>query len=673
MNGLEQSLNELLRDSGSRLSSADLEEIVAGVAAAPRAVDPDRWMVLVGDQLTPAMQEKLRSLLAEERERLDRVETARPPVTDRLAALRAELARRDLDGFLIPLADEHQSEFPPRRTRRLEWLTDFSGSAGMAVVMADKAALFVDGRYTLQARHQVDAGLFEQNNITLKLVHHWVAENAGEGARIAYDPWLHSPDRLVVLRESAARAGAILVPTEPNPVDVVWTEQPAAPIAPVEIHPVLYAGRESGEKRDEAVASLVQKGASSLILSAPDSINWLLNIRGGETPNTPAALGFVVLGVDGPVDLFTDPRKFTAGTRAHLGDAVTIRPPAELGVYLDALGEAGQTVLTPSGSTPAWIVERLNEAGAELISGEDPCVMPKACKNSVEVQGTRNAHIRDGAALCRFLAWLAVEAPKGTVDEIGAVAALYDFRAVGDLFRGLSFETISGAGPNGAIVHYRVAPETNRTLEPGSLYLVDSGALYLDGTTDVTRTLAIGEPDAEMRDRFTRVLKGHLAVAAARFPVRTSGGQLDSLARAALWQVGLDYEHGTGHGVGSYLGVHEGPQRIAKRFSDVPLRPGMVISNEPGYYKTGSWGIRIENLEVVRQAPPIDGGELETLMFETLTLVPIDLALVEPALMTTAEIDWLNAYHARVRETITPLVDAATADWLKEATRAIAF
>lgn len=671
MNASEQALNDMLGDSGSHLSSADLEEIVAGVAAAPQSVDSDRWMVLVGDRLTPALQEKLRSLLAEERARLDRVETARPPVADRLAALRAELARRDLDGFLIPLADEHQSEFPPRRTRRLEWLTDFSGSAGIAVVMADKAALFVDGRYTLQAGHQVDARLFEQNNITLKPVHHWIAENAGEGARIAYDPWLHTPDRLVVLRESAARAGAILVPTEPNPVDVIWTDQPAAPLAPVEIHPVLYAGRESREKRDEAISSLIRKGAASVILSAPDSINWLLNIRGGETPNTPLALGFAALGMDGSIDLFMDSRKFTAATQAHLGESVTIRPRVELGRYLDALGEAGRTVLTPTGTTPAWVVERLNEAGAELISDEDPCLLPKACKNSVEVQGTRNAHIRDGAALCRFLAWLAAEAPKGTIDEIGAVDALYDFRATGDLFRGLSFETISGAGPNGAIVHYRVAPETNRTLEPGSLYLVDSGAQYLDGTTDVTRTVAIGEPDAEMRDRFTRVLKGHLAVAAARFPVGTSGGQLDSLARAALWQVGLDYEHGTGHGVGSYLGVHEGPQRIAKRFSDVPLRPGMVISNEPGYYKTGAWGIRIENLEVVREAPPIEDGGLDMLMFEALTLAPIDLALVEPALMTAAEIDGLNAYHARVRDTITPLVDGATADWLKRATRAI--
>lgn len=671
MTPTEKALETLLRESASKLSPEDVDRLVAGIAAAPAAIDADRWMMLVADRRTPELDGMLRTLLAAERQRLDSAAATRPPVGDRLASLRAELAGRDLDGFVVPLADEHQSEFPPGRTRRLEWLTGFAGSAGMAIILTDRAALFVDGRYTLQARNQVDGTLFEQQNIGRTAPHGWIAENAKNGARIAYDPWLHTEDGLSALRDGAVRAGAAMVPAEPNPIDVVWTDQPAAPIAPVEPHPVAYAGRDSAEKRNDVSAVLAREGATALILSAPDSINWLLNIRGGETPNTPAALGFAALRADGSVDLFMDACKFTDMARTALGGGVTIRPPSALGPCLDELGQAGESVQISPGATPSWIVQRLIDAGATLIRGEDPCVMPKAYKNSVEIQGMRNAHIRDGAALCRFLAWLSVEAPKGTVDEIGAVDALYGFRATGDLFRGLSFDTISGAGPNGAIVHYRVDSESNRRLEAGTLFLVDSGAQYLDGTTDVTRTVAIGTPDTEMRDRFTRVLKGHLAIAAVRFPAGTSGGQLDSLARTALWQAGIDYEHGTGHGVGSYLGVHEGPQRISKRYGDVPLRPGMVISNEPGYYKAGAWGIRIENLEVVRAAPPIEGGELEMLMFEALTLAPIDLALVEPALMTQGEIDWLNAYHARVRETITPLVDGTTAAWLKEATRAL--
>ena len=671
MSPTEQGLKALLQESGSSQSPDELASLIAGIAAAPAAVDDDRWMTLVAERRAPDLEERLRALLAAERRRLESAAATSIPVADRLAALRTELTRRKLDGFVVPLADEHQSEFPPSRTRRLEWLTGFTGSAGIAVILANKAALFVDGRYTLQARNQVDGALFDQENSGRTAPHVWIAENASEGAQIAYDPWLHTEDGLNALRDGAAQAGAAMVPAEPNPIDIVWTDQPAAPVAPVETHPVQYAGRDSREKRDDIAAALAQTGATALILSAPDSINWLLNIRGGETPNAPAALGFAAFRADGSVDLFMDPRKFTGAVRESLGSDVTIQPPSALGAYLDALGQAGESVQISSGMTPSWIIQRLNDAGATLIRGEDPCVMPKACKNSVEIQGMRNAHIRDGAALCRFLAWLSVEAPKGTVDEIDAVDALYGFRATGDLFRGLSFDTISGAGPNGAIVHYRVDKDSNRRLEAGTLFLVDSGAQYLDGTTDVTRTVAIGKPDAEMRDRFTRVLKGHLAVASARFPVGTGGGQLDSLARAALWQAGIDYEHGTGHGVGSYLGVHEGPQRISKRFGDVPLRAGMVISNEPGYYKAGAWGIRIENLEVVRPAPPIDGGELETLMFEALTLAPINLALVEPALMTSAELAWLDAYHMRVRETITPLVDAPTAEWLKDATRAL--
>lgn len=656
----------LLRDAGRGLSVRDIEAIVAGVAAAPEGLDPDRWMALVavspGAELRDALRVRLDSARNADNERAER------PIADRLATLRSELVRCGLDGFLVPLADEHQSEFPPRRTRRLEWLTGFSGSAGIAVILAESAALFVDGRYTLQARDQVDGTLFEQHNISLMPPHRWISENAPKGGRIGYDPWLHTEGGLNAFRSGAARAGAEMAPAEPNPVDTVWTDQPAAPIAPVEIHPLEFAGRDSAEKRGDASNDVLNSGAEAVVLSAPDSINWLLNIRGGETPNTPLALGFAVLDAGGDVALFMDPRKFTEDVLHNLGEGVRVNPVEELGPQLDRLGRDGKRILLPSGSTPSWIVERLTRAGAEIVPGNDPCVLPKACKNSVEIQGTRNAHIRDGAALCRFLAWLEAEAPGGDVDEMSAAEKLYEFRAGGDRFRGLSFETISGAGPNGAIVHYRVTPETNRRLESGTLFLVDSGAQYLDGTTDVTRTVAIGEPDAEMRDRFTRVLKGHLAVASARFPAGTGGGQLDTLARAALWQAGIDFEHGTGHGVGSYLGVHEGPQRIAKRMGDVPLRPGMIVSNEPGYYKAGAWGIRIENLEVVRQAPPIEGAEQEFLCFEALTLAPIDRSLIDLSLMAQPEIDWLNAYHRRVRDTIAPLVDDTTAAWLEEAT-----
>ncbi len=667
----EDRLDALLRETGSILTVADIDDIVAGVAAAPEGTDPDRWMCLIEDPPGPKLREMLANRLDAARRQADKAEASRPSVAERLAAFRSELARTGFDGFLVPLADEHQSEFPPRRTRRLEWLTGFTGSAGVAVVLADKAALFVDGRYTLQAREQVDGTLFEHLNIAQTPPHRWMEANAAAGSQIGYDPWLHTESGLNPLRAGASRAGARLAPAATNPVDEVWRDQPAAPIAPIEIHPLEFAGRSSAEKRSEAAAEVMKAGAAAVVLSAPDSVNWLLNIRGGETPNTPLALGFAVLANDGAVALFTDPRKLTGDVRRHLGDAVTVAPRRELEAYLDSAGRENRRVLLPSGSTPSWIVERLTKAGAEIVPGNDPCVLPKACKNSVEIQGTRNAHVRDGAALCRFLAWLAAEAPGGSVDEMSAAEKLYGFRAGGDLFRGLSFDTISGAGPNGAIVHYRVTQATNRPLDSGTLFLVDSGAQYLDGTTDVTRTVAIGEPDAEMRDRFTRVLKGHLSVASARFPVGTSGGQLDTLARASLWQAGIDFEHGTGHGVGSYLGVHEGPHRISKRMGDVPLCPGMIVSNEPGYYKAGAWGIRIENLEVVRPAPPIDGAEQEMLMFEALTLAPIDRALVEPSLMTPFEIDWLNAYHRRVRETITPLVDDATASWLGEATSPI--
>jgi Xaa-Pro aminopeptidase len=664
-------LAERLKDAGLAKSVAEIRQLARGVAAAPPAVDPTAWHCLVGEDLPKALAEELSALVAEERSSSASGLDMKPAPIDRLVALRQEMADRGIQGFLVPLSDAYQSESPPRNAQRLAWLTGFSGSAGMAVVLADKAAIFVDGRYTLQVRDQVDPDAFSPCHLTDEPPATWIAANAPEGARIGYDPWLHTIDGLRRIRAGCDRAGAELVPVEPNPLDTVWRDQPAEPIAPVEPHGSAFAGRTSADKRQEAAKALVDDGADAAVLTAPDSIAWLLNIRGGDLPNTPVTLCFAIIAADGTVELFIDPRKLPSRTVAHLGKDVTVRPISDFGDALDALGAGNTEVQVPANVAPAWVMDRLKSAGADIERKPDPCALPKACKNTTELAGTRAAHIRDGAALCRFLAWLAAEAPKGGVDELVAVDKLYECRAGGDLFRGLSFDTISGAGPNGAIVHYHSTPATNRTLEAGSLYLVDSGAQYLDGTTDVTRTVAVGEPTQEMCDHFTRVLKGHIAVATAKFPVGTSGGQLDTLARHALWQVGLDFDHGTGHGVGSYLCVHEGPQRIAKRLADTPLRPGMILSNEPGYYKSGAYGIRIENLEFVRAEPVGNGDERDMLGFEALTLAPIDLALVHSPIMTDQELDWLNTYHARVRGTVGPLVDADTATWLDQATRPV--
>ncbi len=670
--GGDAALAGLLAAAGLTLDVAAVRAIAAGVAAAPPAVDPAEWLILVGSDLPPELAGQLLALMDQVRNDAKSGLDVSPAPAGRLKGLRAELAARGVDGFLVPLSDEYQSEFPPARTRRLAWLTGFGGSAGIAAVLAKKAAIFVDGRYTLQVREQVDPTLFEIRHLTEEPVDDWLAANAPKGGRIGYDPWIHTVDGLARLRGACERAGAELVPVEPNPLDAVWgVAQPARPVSPVRPHGTVYAGRSAADKRQEAARAVKGNGAEAAVISAPDSIAWLLNIRGGDVPNTPLALGFAILKGDASLRLFMDGRKLPSATLAHLGNEVTVEPQESFADALMELGAKGATVQAESGGSPSVVFDRLEAAGAIVLRKQDPCTLPKACKNATELAGTRAAHIRDGAALTSFLAWLSVEAPKGGLDEIAAVERLYEFRRTGELFRGLSFETISGAGPNGAIVHYRVTPETNRKLKPGELYLVDSGAQYLDGTTDVTRTVAIGTPTAEMRDRFTRVLKGHIAIATARFPAGTAGGQLDTLARRALWEVGLDFDHGTGHGVGSYLGVHEGPQRIAKRLADVPLRPGMILSNEPGYYKTGGYGIRIENLEVVRAQPADPAAEREMLGFEALTLAPIDLACVEPAIMTDQEIAWLNGYHRRVRETLTSLVDAKTAAWLKEASREI--
>jgi len=661
----DQTLAALLRRAGIERTPAEARALVHGVLAAPVGHDPDAWLTLFGPDLPEDLRAQLRALKADLAHRLP---SGEPDYAARLAALRGELKRRELDGFIVPRGDEHQGEYVPPRAQRLTWLTGFTGSAGMAVAARACAAVFVDGRYTLQVRAEVPGDLYEYRHLIDDPLADWAAASLPRGARLGYDPWLHTIGWVEKTRHALERVGIALVACPDNVVDAVWAEQPPSPLAPVVPHPPAFAGATSAEKRAELAQRLQRDGIGAAVLTQPDSIAWLLNIRGADVPCTPLPLSFAILADDGAVELFIDRRKLVPGLEEHLGNQVAVRPVEALGPALDDLGRIGKKVLADPATTAAWVFDRLHLAGARIDRDSDPCTLPKACKNPVELEGTRAAHRRDGVAMVRFLKWLSEAVPAGGVTEIAAAERLHGFRAAGEHFRGLSFETISGAGPNGAIVHYRVAPETDRRLEPGSLYLLDSGAQYLDGTTDVTRTIAIGEPTPEMRERFTLVLKGHIAVATARFPRGTSGSQLDTLARYPLWKAGLDYDHGTGHGVGSFLSVHEGPQRISKVPNAVALQPGMILSNEPGYYKAGAYGIRIENLIAVQPCAEQPEPERPMLSFETLTLVPIDLTLVEPAQLTNAELAWLNAYHQRVRTELTPLLDAESAAWLAAVT-----
>ena len=586
----------------------------------------------------------------------------------RLAALRAELAQRGLDGFVIPHSDEHMGEYLPARAERLAWLTAFTGSAGAAVVLPDKAAVFTDGRYTLQVRRQTDTKLFEPRDLVAEGPQGWIPDNLPKGAKLGYDPWLHTANSVAGLRHAAERAGGTLVACDSNPIDAVWKDQPAAPATRTVPHALNLAGEQSDAKRLRLADGLKKSGAAAAVITLADSVCWLLNIRGRDVPHTPFALAFAILNEDGSADLFLDEKKRSPELIAHLGNSVRLRDPGEFPAALDAL--AGKAVLADPATAAAAILDRLHKAGAVIRHQPDPCQLPKACKNPLEIEGMRKAHIRDGAALCRFLAWFELEAAGGELTEIAAAQALEGFRRATGCLADLSFDSIAGAGPNGAIVHYRVTRSTNRVIGRDEMFLIDSGAQYPDGTTDVTRAVIVGVPTAEMKDRFTRVLKGHIALATARFPEGTIGMQLDSFARRPLWEAGLDYDHGTGHGVGSYLSVHEGPQNISKRPVMQPLKPGMVCSNEPGFYKTGEFGIRIENLVVVTEAKDV-GGERPMMEFETITLAPIDVNLVEPSLLTEGERAWLNAYHARVRETLSHLLDEETREWLKRATRAV--
>lgn len=579
-----------------------------------------------------------------------------------LPRLRAELERRALDGFLVPHEDEYQNEYLPEATERLAWLTGFTGSAGAALILLDRAVMFTDGRYTLQVRDQTDPELFVYEDLSGDGVAGWLSHGAPNGAQIGYDPRLHSPDAIERLSKAAAKAGAELIPVDDNPVDAVWTDRPPMPAAPIVPHALEHAGESHADKRARIARAAAEAGADYALVTAPASVAWLLNVRGGDVAHSPLPLSAALVRPTGAADLFAAPEKVTEALRAHLGNEVAIRDEDSLPEALAEL--SGQTLLLDPKTASAWHFRIAEDAGARIVRGDDPSALPRACKNATEISGAQAAHVRDGAALSAFLHWFAETAPKGGLDEIEAAKKLEAMRAETGALHDLSFDTISGAGPNGAVVHYRVNTDSAREIEPGTLYLVDSGGQYLDGTTDVTRTVAVGQPTAEMIRRFTLVLKGHIALATVRFPEGVSGSALDALARAALWAAGLDYDHGTGHGVGSYLGVHEGPQRIAKRGGDVPLKPGMIVSNEPGYYKNGEYGIRIENLLYVTEPEIPEGGERAMMGFETLTLAPIDRALIDANLLSGAELQWLNAYHARVAAEIGPRLDAGTRAWL---------
>ncbi len=586
----------------------------------------------------------------------------------RLKALRALLKDRKLDGYLVARADEHQNEYLPESEERLAWLSGFTGSAGFGIVLKDRAAVFSDGRYTQQLAEQIDQSVFTPVSIIDHPPQEWLAVHAKPGARIGYDPRRHTPDGLQRFQQAADKAGIQLIPSEPNAVDVLWEDRPQPPAAAVALHPARLSGVASKAKVDELQRWLAAEKLDALVITDPTGIAWLFNIRGGDVPHMPLPIGYAVLPRQGRPQLYMDGRKLSNQVRASLEDAMDVREPQALERALGSLGAAKARVRFDRESASTALVEQLKDAGGTPDLGTNPIALRKAVKNAAECAGARAAQIRDGAAMVRFLCWLDAEAPKGKLTEISAAVALEGFRRATGKLKDISFDTISAAGPNAALPHYRVTERSNRRIAKG-IYLVDSGGQYVDGTTDITRTVAIGKPTAEMMDRNTRVLKGMIAISLAVFPRGASGAQLDSFARQFLWQAGLEFDHGTGHGVGSYLGVHEGPQRIAK-LGTTPLEAGMLLSNEPGYYKSGHYGIRIENLVLV-EAREIAGAERRMFGFETLTLCPIDRRLIKVGLLTDIERRWLNTYHARVLKEIGPLVDQATRSWLKAACAAL--
>lgn len=586
-----------------------------------------------------------------------------------LPKLRAQMETLGLDAFLVPHEDEYQNEYLPDCNERLMWVSGFTGSAGAAIILKDAAMMFVDGRYTLQVRQQVDESLFTFTKLEGGGMAAWLRANIEKGQTVGFDPRLHSPAALARIKDAVKLAGGETRALSDNPIDTAWDDRPPVPLTQVRIQPEEFAGKSHQDKRAEIGRSIATSGADAALITAPSSIAWLLNIRGDDVQCTPLPLSTAIIDKSGKTQLFIAPEKLSDPVRQHLGNEVSLQSETALEDAMSTL--SGKTVIADPNTASAWHVETLKAKGATVKSAQDPVALPKAKKNAAEIAGTSAAHIRDGIALAKFLHWLDTEAQSGELDEIEAAMKLEQFRRHDSSIRDISFETISGAGSNGAVVHYRASTETVQTLKRGSLFLVDSGGQYPDGTTDVTRTVPIGEPTQEMRERFTLVLKGHIALATVRFPKGTTGSNLDALARHPLWQAGLDYDHGTGHGVGVFLGVHEGPQRISKAPNKVALEPGMIVSNEPGYYKEGEYGIRIENLQYVTERAPVSGGERDMLGFANLTWAPLHKTLIDTDMLTRAERDYINDYHAEVLAKVGSLVDGDVKAWLQAACQAL--
>jgi len=595
-------------------------------------------------------------------DRSDRAETAA-----RVAALRAQLKLRGLDGFIVPRADRFQNEYVPPCAERLAWLTGFTGSAGLAIVLADRAVIFVDGRYQVQVRDEVDGAIFSIEHLVECPPPAWIEANVSAGTRLGYSPWLHTIDGAERLAKACTAVDAKLAPVEDNPIDAIWTDRPQPPLGPVVPHDLRYAGEDVPSKLARVRAEVAKLAGDALLVADPQAVSWLFNIRGSDIAHIPVVLAFATVPKDGRPVLFVDLRKLGNGMRQRLEEVADVRPNAAFERDLAAFGKEKRSLRLDPSTCPEAIARLIVENGGDIVRGPDPIAPMKAVKNAAEIAGARAAHQRDGAAVTRFLAWFDRQAPRGQLTEIDAVEAIESFRRETGLLKDVSFPTIAGAGPNAAIVHYRVTRKSNRRIAPDELFLLDSGGQYEDGTTDITRTIAVGTPSSEMRQNFTRVLKGHIAIARLVFPDGTTGAQLDSFARQFLWRAGLDFDHGTGHGVGSYLSVHEGPARISK-LGSVPLKRGMILSNEPGYYRADAYGIRLENLILVTEARAVAEAEKPVNAFDTLSLAPIDMRLIEPGMLTPDEMLWLDAYHARVREQIAPLVDLSTRAWLLAAT-----